>query len=123
MTVTKSALKKRSKPTKEMLQIKRIEEQKLMIDINQSFKGISWEETEIPTLTSLVNKNAECQGQEVPILEPPANFIAQKKTPNGHMANCSCIKCQPKNEGKPPPTLASVPVEKYVPFNKKQYDN
>lgn len=77
---------------------RRIKETKAMIEINQSIKGISWDETDIPTLTNMVTPKdiAKKEEGETISFELLEEFLPNNLTANGHMANCTCIKCSPK---------------------------
>jgi hypothetical protein len=123
MTVAERDLKKRSKPTEEMLLNKRIEEKKSMIDINQSYKGITWDEDHVPTLTHQAEHSQPPGDQGPLILDVLQDFIPTINTASGHKINCSCIKCKPKQEFKSPSALGTTKViEDIVPFNSKYYD-
>jgi hypothetical protein len=130
MTVAERDLKKRSKPTEEMLLNKRIEEKKSMIDINQSYKGITWDEDHVPTLTHQASESlSEAEhSQPLPdqgplILDVLQDFIPTINTASGHKTNCSCIKCKPKQDFKSPSALGTTKViEDIVPFNNQYYD-
>jgi hypothetical protein len=82
----------------EMIIQRRIKETKAMIEINQSIKGISWDETDIPTLTNMaiqedIAKKEDSAEISFELLE---DFLPNNLTANGHMAKCTCIKCSPK---------------------------
>jgi hypothetical protein len=120
MTTKDKPSKQKKILSSEMLIQRRIKETKALIEINQSIKGISWEETEIPTLTNMADKDS--QELEVSGLGLIDDSKPEKRKPNGHKPNCTCIKCSPKNGNKSSPILNRVEIEAHDPFNKKKYE-
>lgn len=127
MTTKDKPSKQKSILSSEMMIQRRIKETKALIEINQSIKGISWEETEVPTLTNVadkdLNQDQNSKELEMASLDLIDDSVQENLRPNGHKLNCTCIKCSPKNREKSSPLLNRLEVESNVPFNKKKYDD
>ena len=102
-----------------------IDEKDTLIEINQSLKGITWNDSEVPTLTS----QAEEKSESVEVVQAAAefsfdiieDFLPESNTLNGHQPNCTCIKCQPKKVYESASPLASIPIEKGIkPLSKRR---
>jgi hypothetical protein len=96
-TKNKPATRKIALSSEAIIQ-RRIKETKAMIEINQSIKGISWDETDIPTLTNMATQEDIAQKEDSAEIsfELLEDFLPNNLTANGHLANCTCIKCSPK---------------------------
>ncbi len=109
-----------------------IEEKDTLIEINQSLKGITWNDSEVPTLTSQADEiiKSPQEGTEKVVrktiqtklsLDIIEDFLPKTNTKNGHQLDCTCIKCQPKKAYEPASPLVSISIEKDIkPLSKKR---
>lgn len=98
-------------------------EKEIQIEINQSLKGVTWDESDIPTLTSQAQSASQSEEKSAFSFDIIEDFLPEISTENGHQPNCSCIKCQPKQAYDSASPLASIPVEKGIsPLNKKRFN-
>ena len=113
---------RQSSVLKKQLAQKSSKEKNMLIKMNQSLQGAAWDESSIPTLTSLADHKPITNEQTDFSFDIIEDFIPHPNTENGHQIDCSCIKCQPKRRYNSVSPLASIPIEKNIqPLSRKRF--
>ena len=119
---TKEESAKQTRIKKQAFTDRQIDEKDTMIEINQSLKGITWDDSDVPTLTSQAAEKSVTEDKESYSFDIIEDFLPETETLYGHKPDCTCIKCQPKKAFNTASPLASIPVEKGIqPLSKKRF--